>query len=659
MAQFSINCMGEKLGSLLLDMHTKLALNVTRAHDSIRVCKDEKEDSSQNTGHFVVDSDPIDGHGTGSNILPTSQSTAIKEVGDTLGTGEEISPVKEEEENGSYCMVQATVSTSQDSAALDCQLSLASACGQLPDFLSDVSSVPPPPVAEFAQEHTDESGSREQYDSYYSDGIEKEAKKKKNSGKSGLCPEKTSSVIPGDLCKLAQLQHVCGLAACRSSKCASATAAAQQSYKVSSVLEAGNSCDGAKEKKELLENPEIPPPVRKKSRTFYSAEQLEELEKMFQEDHYPDNEKRREIAAVVGVTPQRIMVWFQNRRAKWRKTEKLSMKGNKKYSASAALSVPSGSDSYGAPLLPMPPLPDIAHDQSAMLSIDTTAGNYSSLLSGHTAPLASSSVSSVTGMVSRCEAVQTKPLSQGNFGSSRMECFPRLPSPPPIRRASLPLSLSFNPHNHIVPLMLDTPNSECSLSGQENGSMETFTYSVQNQGANSPASCNYPEQLESAASLETPYCQYSSQGGTYQLPQYPQQHQLSQFHHLPVHLPSSVLSSLTPTTSAESNTPFLALAGNSGVVTYGAAEAMQGYVQNHMGGQILLEQPSGSSVPNGTTVGSMPHTGKPKGVATPDQSSYQNCQTELELTSLAEREVESSSSKKGESVADIKEETND
>lgn len=37
-------------------------------------------------------------------------------------------------------------------------------------------------------------------------------------------------------------------------------------------------------------------------------EQLEELEKMFQEDHYPDNEKRREIAAVVGVTPQRVMV---------------------------------------------------------------------------------------------------------------------------------------------------------------------------------------------------------------------------------------------------------------------------------------------------------------------------------------------------------------
>ncbi|NXM72234.1 NOBOX protein, partial [Serilophus lunatus] len=76
-------------------------------------------------------------------------------------------------------------------------------------------------------------------------------------------------------------------------------------------------------------------PVRKKSRTFYNTEQLGELEKMFEEDHYPDNEKRREIAAVVGVTPQRILVWFQNRRAKWRKSEKLNVKGNKKYPKSS------------------------------------------------------------------------------------------------------------------------------------------------------------------------------------------------------------------------------------------------------------------------------------------------------------------------------------
>ncbi|XP_050764225.1 homeobox protein NOBOX isoform X1 [Gymnogyps californianus] len=531
-----------------------------------------------------------------------------------------------------------------------------------------------------------------------------------------MCTEKASSGISGDLCR----QDVCGPATCQSSKCTSASAAAQQSYKVSSLLESGSSHDGTKGKKELLENPEILPPVRKKSRTFYSAEQLEELEKMFQEDHYPDNEKRREIAAVVGVTPQRIMVWFQNRRAKWRKSEKLSVKGHKKYPTSSALSVPFASDGYGAPLLPMPPLPDIAHDQSAMLSVDTTAGNYSSLLSGHPAPLAASSVSSTAGMVASCEAVQTKALPQLNFSSSRTECLPSLPSPPPIRRASLPLSLSFNPPSHIVPLMLDTPNSECILSSQENGSREAFTYSIQNQGLSSPVSCNYPEQLESAGNLETTYCQYSSQGGIYQLPQYPQQHQLSQFHHLPGHLASNVLSSvrLTPTTPTESHTAFLALPGNSGVVTYGAAGAAQGYIQNPMGGQLLLQQPSGNSagitayqavpwndfymqgapfsnqfrsrmpfsstaggqyfteqvsctqppclpsspyflqVPNGTTLESIPHTGRQKGVTPPDQSSYQNHQTEPELTSLAEREEVESSSKKGETIVDIKE-TND
>ncbi|MEE6519904.1 hypothetical protein FKM82_017672 [Ascaphus truei] len=86
------------------------------------------------------------------------------------------------------------------------------------------------------------------------------------------------------------------------------------------------------------DTPEEPAPhCRKKSRTLYSLDQLQELERMFVDDHYPDSEKRREIAENIGVTPQRIMVWFQNRRAKWRKVEKTSLKGSKKSISSAGM----------------------------------------------------------------------------------------------------------------------------------------------------------------------------------------------------------------------------------------------------------------------------------------------------------------------------------
>ncbi|XP_037243471.1 homeobox protein NOBOX [Falco rusticolus] len=681
-------------------------------------CKDEKEETSLKTEQFVVDADAAAGQGTGSSVLSAFQSTTVKEGAEhTLGTEDRIRSVKKVVEDGRYCTLQATGSAPQDSVALDSQLDLASVCGQLSNSLRDMKAVSPLPVVGFVPEPTGQSGAREQCESYYSDGTEKEAKKKKSNDGSGMWAEKASSGMPGDLCR----RRVSSPATRQSSRCASANPATQQSYKVSSALACGSSHDGTKGKKELFENPGILPPVRKKPRTLYSAEQLEELEKMFQEDHYPDNEKRREIAAVVGVTPQRIMVWFQNRRAKWRKSVKLSVKGNKKYPTSSTLSVTFGSDGCGAPLLPMLPLPDIAHDQPAMLDVDTTAGNYSSLLSGHPAPLASSSVSSVAGMVAPCEAAQTKVLQQLNLNSSRTECSLSLPSPPPIRRASLPRSLSFDPHSHIAPLMLDTPSSECSLSSQENGSGQAFNYSIQNQGLSSPVPCNYPEQLESGGDLETTYCQYCSQGGIYQLPPYPEQHQLSQFHHLPGHLASSVPSSvhLAPTMLPESHRDFLALPGDSGVVTCGAAGATQGYIQNHMEGQLLLQEPNENSagiaayeavpwsdfcmqgapfsnqlhsrmqfsstaggqyfteqisytqppclpsspcflrVPNGTALGSMPHTGKQKGVTPPGQSSYQNHQTEPELTSLVEREEAESSSKKGETIAEIKEETND